>query len=142
MALPDSANYPDVRAAIAIDLDSTVLPDSVIALSPYAPAAEAEIARRVANYADVIAGGGDNAALLTRAAILICAALLVPAVPSLLSERSADGQSYTRQPIDAAALVERLWSQANQAIDQVLGESPVTAARPTVFALACGRRGR
>jgi len=142
VALPDVADYPAVRAAIDLSLDDTTLPDDVIGLPIYAGAAEVEIGRRVANYADVITAGGANAALLTNAAIWICAALLVPAVPNLTGERTPDSQQYSRQAFDPAAKVAQLRALADQAIGEVLGEDPLTAARPVTFAVACGRRGR
>jgi hypothetical protein len=135
MALPLTEDYPDVRAAIDISLDTVILPDSVISMAPYAEAAEAELARRVPGYS-------EDDARIQRAAIYLTAALLCPAVPHLIAERQADGQQYQRQPFDAAARAEALRALADAEINEVLGEDDLTAQRPTVFALACGRRGR
>lgn len=133
-----STSYPSIRAVIDTSLTTAELPDGTIQLTVFHGAAEAEVKARVEEWADL---DGDAATRTTRAWIYLTAALLVTAIPHLTAERSADGQSYTRQAVDPAALAASLRARADAEIAAVTDAEP-TGDRPTAFVLASGRRGR
>jgi hypothetical protein len=140
MAILTSAEYPAIRAAIDIKLDSTFLPDSIIALSIYAAAADQDVLAR-----DPLAESRTGAALqhVKNAATYFCAARLISAIPQLTAEREGE-QQYTRQSVNVAERAAELRGLAASELDAVLDPDPgdVTAQRPTFFARASGGRGR
>lgn len=138
MALLTSADYPAIRAALDVALDSTILPDATIALDIYLGAAEREVA---ALDPDSGTRTGDDLARVKSAVVYLTAALLAPAIPWIVRE-SVGGQSYERVREDWGALASALRQRAHAEIATVLDPTQVTPTRPAVFALAAGRRGR
>jgi hypothetical protein len=138
MALITAAVYSDIRAAIDISLDDTVLPDSIIALDLYAGAAEREVLSR---DADALTRTGADLARVTTAAVLFAAARLAPAIPNITAEESDDVR-YTRQAVDWAKRAADLRALAEIELQAVLAPSATTPSRPTMFARAMGGRGR
>lgn len=132
---------PDnVRAAIDISLDASVLPDEIINLDIYAGAAILEVKRMDPLWADRV---DEEAQHLDNAADYLTAARAVFAVPALTAE-DYGGESYTRKALDPVVVSERMVALAGTEVTAATsaGAVDVTATRPTLFGTACGRRGR
>ena len=140
MPILTSANYPAVRAAIDISLNPSVVPDATLDLPIYRDAAEAEITDRLGTtaYDDLTA---PQQAAVTRAAIYLCAALLMPAVPQLLDKQLGDAR-VRRKDFDVVATVQRLRDLAADELAFVPGDTAPPSAIPTMFTLAPGGRAR
>lgn len=133
-----TSDYGAVRAAIDTSLDSTALPDATIALPIFLDAADLEIKRRDPSWASRTA---DEATHLKNAAIYLTAALLAPAVPSLSGETFGDYR-YQLQTKDWTARSADLRQLMEQELNAYLETTTPTPDRPTMFAVASGRRGR
>ena len=132
--------YPEIRAALSPLLDAETLTDETIGFDIYAGRACAWIMQRDPDWAY---RSGAEMAHLVSAAILRCASLIAPAMPNLTSEKFGDGYQYGAAPVDWAARSAQLAAAADMEIAAVL--TPATAmtpARPTMFTVAHGRRGR
>ena len=136
MSLLTSADYPAVRAALDVHLDSTLLPDSIIALNIYQGAAEMEVKRR-----DPLAETrtGDDATRVRLAAIYLCAAALAPAIPRLVSQ-TLDGHTVTVDGATWRDLAARLTALAYEHLRTVTSVTPQVGAFH--FARAAGGRGK
>ncbi len=137
MALVASGQYPAVRAALDVTLDAEALPDAVIALDLYAGTADRWV---LAQDPTAEARTGDALKHVTAAAVLYCASLLAPALPQLTGETHGAHQ-YSRKAVDASALADQLVARAVDELTAVLQPDDVRPVRPTMFALASGRRG-
>lgn len=138
MPLLTAVDYPEVRAALDVSLTAVDLPDAIIALPIYEPAAEAEVLRRDPAAATRTGTQGQQIHI---AAVLLTAALLAPQMPVIVREQDDSTYSVQRQPVDLAALAAQLQQRAIEALAVVLEVDQVTPDRPTFFALASGRRG-
>lgn len=141
-ALLTSADYPAIRAAIALSLSSSVLPDSAIALPIFLDAADLDLKARDPLWASRT---GDSLVQLTNAAIYLTAARIAPAMPRLISEKiSTGGDDFARQwqAIDWEARAAALLHLAEEALDTILDPMDQISTRPTRFVTATGRRGR
>ena len=138
MTILDASDYPAIRAAIDLSLDSTALPDDVIALPIYLLAADLEVKARDPLWAT---RADDELALLTNAAIYLTAARIAPAIPRLQGETFGDYR-YQLQAVDWEARAAWLRNQAAEALDTYLAVGDTTIDRPTRFAVARGCRGR
>lgn len=138
-ALLPSDNYPAVRAAIDITLDTAALPDSIIALDIYGGSAVRDV---LAIDPTAASRSGDQLLHAQAAAVYFCAARLVGALPVLTQERNFAGDEYRRQAIDADARARDLLSLASAELDSYLEPTPATSDMPTMFAAGCGQRGR
>jgi len=139
MSILSSADYPAIRAALDVKLTAATLPDATIALAIYLGAAEAEIVRR-----DPGAASRTGAELqhIKNACVLLCAALIAPALPRLTGEELGSYR-YSQQAIDWTVRAAELRMAAERELAAVLTPSTVaTASRPTMFAVAAGGRGR
>ena len=136
MSLLTSADYPAIRAALDVHLDSTLLPDSIIALNIYQGAAEMEVKRR-----DPLAETrtGDDATRVRLAAIYLCAAALAPAIPRLVSQ-TLDGHTVTVDGATWRDLAARLTALAYEHLQTVTSVTPQVGAFH--FARAAGGRGK
>jgi len=116
MPLLTAADYPAIRAALDISLTSAELPDLIIGLDMYVGAAQRAIRAR-----DPIAESrtGDDLARVRLAAMLWCAALLVPALPQIASETHGD-DTYRRQTSDPLAVALELRGRAEAELAAVL----------------------
>lgn len=128
-------DYGEIRDAIDTSLSEANLPGTTIGREIYRGRAERWIAARTSN--------ADAHAKL--AAIYMCAAFLVPAVPHLSSE-SLPGASYQRVNFDPAEQVKRLEGLAADELALSLngGVPPAPAStpeQPSHFGVASGRRG-
>lgn len=132
MTLITLADYPAVRSALDLRLNATILPDSIIALPPFHPAAELEVLRRDPSAASRT---GDDLTRVKLATIYLTAALLAPSVPRVLQQSLGDS-SFSVQPVDWQNTSARLRSLANDLLDQVLDATAFGH-----FDLGQGRRG-
>lgn len=133
MGLLTSADYPAIRAALDAHLDTTLLPDATIELSPFLGAAELEVADRDPNAATRT---GDDLARVKLAVIYLAAANLAPSVPRLISSSAGDS-SFTLTTINWDELARTLKGKADAQLRAVL--TPTPSAH---FGRAEGRRGR
>jgi hypothetical protein len=131
MPLLSSGDYPAVRAAIDVSLDELSLPDSIVGLDIYAGTAERYIASRTTGTAEAAKA----------AAIYYLAALLAPSIPNITSERDEMGLRYERKPVDWAERSSQLQARAEEQIDLANEVTTLSGDRPTMFAVARGRRG-
>jgi hypothetical protein len=136
--LLSSSDYAAIRAAIEIGLDSTTLPDSVIALDLYSGAGQRDVLAL-----DPLAESrtGDELQHAQTAAILFTAARVVGALPVLTREKELEYE-YQRQAVDSLKRAAELRALAEDEIDAYLDPEQTDTGRPTVFAVARGRRGR
>lgn len=124
------SDYPAVRAAIDISLDSTLLPDATISLPIYLDAADLDVKRRDPEWATRT---GDALTHLTNAAIYLTAARLVPALPDLTRETFTDHE-YVRQARNIEQMVADLEAKA---ADELEALDPTTVVEmPTMFVTA------
>lgn len=138
MALLTSADYPSIRAAIETSLDSTTLPDSIIALDLYLGAGQRDVIAL-----DSLAESRTGTALqhAQTAAVLFTAARLIGALPMIIKETFPD-HSYERNRVDAESRATELRQWAAGEIDAYLDPQDSSSTRPTRFTVATGRRGR
>lgn len=136
MSLFTSADYPNVRAALDVNLDATTLPDSVIGLDVYHAAAELDVLQRDPDAASRV---GEDGTRVKLAAMLLCAARLAPAVPRLVATE-ASGTSFRFETADWTAVASGLRSQAEDLLAQVVGTRRADGS--VHFGVGVGRRGR
>jgi hypothetical protein len=137
--LPELVVSASVRAAVGVDQNSTLLPDDFINQSIFVNPA---IRTLKSYYADVEEVTDDEEeALVIDALNLLVAANLLPSVPMLSQQRTATGSGYTRQLQSVEERQAALRQQAQTAIAGLAALSELHDA-PTMFDLACGRRGR
>lgn len=139
MAAPtwlDSGTYPDIRDAIEAGLDSAALPDSVIGRAIYVQVAELAVKGLDPDWATRDSDGQD---LLTLAAILWCASLLIPAIPNVTRESIGQRDyEYQTANMTPAERVASLRARASEIVGYATGDT--TGARPAFFAVAHGYR--
>lgn len=138
MTLLSAADYPAIRAAIDVSLDSAMLPDDVIALDLYIGAGQRDVLRI---DPEAESRTGDELLHAQTAAILFTAARLCGAVPQINQERFPDHE-YRRQDVDMAARAANLRALAEDELGAYLDSGNLTSDRPTAFTLAHGCRGR
>jgi hypothetical protein len=140
VAILTSAEYPAIRAALDTELNTTNLPDSIIALDIYSNAADQDVLQL-----DPLAASrtGEAANRVKRAAIYFCAARLCPAIVRItsLSVQTRD-LNYSRPVFDPAERAAELRAMAQAEINEILTPTEAAAERPTMFAVASGTRGR
>lgn len=108
------SRYPDVRAAIGVDIDEALLPDTMLALPIYRTEAERYINRSLTDDQQA----ADTAAT-DYAAVMYLASLVVPAVRFVDAERVA-GENIVYSKIDPVALAERLRNAAAEAVAEII----------------------
>ena len=140
MAILTSDDYPAIRAALDVSLDSSNLPDSLIALDIYSNHADQFVYER---DPDADTRTGENANRIKRAAIYFCAALLAPVVVRItsLAVQTRD-VSYSRPVFDPVERAAELRAMAEAEIDEILTPAEEAPGRPTMFDVASGTRGR
>jgi hypothetical protein len=131
-----SSDWPAVRAALDITLDSAQLPDATIALDIYSGRAMREIEARVTGATALT---GDDELKVTAAAVFLTAANIAPALPAIMSARSQHLQ-VQRKEVDWNRRAADLRQMAEEELADLL-EASTGAYRPTMFARAKGRRG-
>jgi len=140
MPILSDTDYPAIRAALDVGLNAQQLPDAIIEQDIFLGAAEAELVRRVA---DAAGKTGDDLNRVKRAAVWLTAALLAHSVVRItsMSVQTRD-LSYSRQTFDPDEKAAELRSRAEAEIAMLLTPTDATPARPTMFTLAGGGRGR
>jgi hypothetical protein len=138
--LVTTAQYPAVRAAIDVTLTTDEVPDGVIGLTIFAGKAERDAIARATNGVAIVAStSGDDFDRLRDVAILLCAALLVPALPQLTSESVGQADySYRVQGVDPLKRAAQLRAEATALLATLNG----TYGIPTQFTLATGGRAQ
>jgi hypothetical protein len=133
-------DYPAIRAALDVGLNAQQLPDATIAQGIFLGAAEDELLRKVPGAATMT---GDDLARVKRALVWLTAAYLAHSVVRLtsISIQTRD-LSYSRQTFDPDAKAAELRARAGVEIAALVTPSAVAPARPTMFTLAGGGRGR
>lgn len=140
MPILSDTDYPAIRAALDVGLNAQQLPDAIIEQDIFLGAAEAELVRRVP---DAASKTGEDLKRVKRAAVWLTAALLAHSVVRItsMSIQTRD-LSYSRQTFDPDEKAAELRSRAEAEIAMLLTPTAATPARPTMFALATGSRGR
>lgn len=114
--LPE-ANYNDVRAAIDVTLTANDLPDSTIGADVYRGAAEDDVLNRVS---DAASKTGNDLKRVQRAAVMFCAARLIPAVVQITSlSTTVRDMSISRPAWNAENRAAELRKAANQQLDEI-----------------------
>jgi hypothetical protein len=135
--LLSSSDWPAVRAALDVTLDSNSLPDATIALDIFSGKAMREVEARVTDATTLT---GDDETAVTNAAVFLTASFLAPSLPALTAGR---GQflNWQRKGMDWEQRARDLRAQAEDEIAGLLEPASTDAHRPTMFAVAKGRRG-
>ena len=138
MGLLTANEYDAIRAAIDVSLDADTLPDRVIELPVYGPAADLWVQTR-----DPLWASRTGAAHLTlvNALIFYCASLLVPAIPMLTAETHGPN-TWQRQPVEWQERAALLRGQAEEAVSSVVTPTATSVAPMTMFGRVAGRRGQ
>lgn len=140
MAILTALDYPAIRAALDVGLNATQLPDATIAQSIFLGAAEDELLRKVPGAATMT---GDDLARVKRALVWLTAAYLAHSVVRLTSVNiQTRDLSYSRQTFDPDAKAAELRTRAGVEVAALVTPSATVPARPTMFTLAGGGRGR
>jgi hypothetical protein len=128
MPILDATHYEQIRKAIDIAIDSSILPDSTISMDVYQGEAEEEIIQRVGEYEGLSAAEQAHA---VKAAILLTAALIAPNITAI-PYYATDGQ-FTRQPFNGSGRAERLRARADEELAEVEDEEaePQSVNRPS-----------
>jgi|ERR1051326_8426999 hypothetical protein len=130
----------NVRDAIDMTMPSRALPDTTITASLHAKAAIKQVKRLDPDWAT---RSGEEAEALNLAADYFTAALFLPTLPNITRMQIQDGPTEVREPVNVAERVADLEGLAMKQVSIALGESESDVAEfmPTMFGLACGRRG-
>lgn len=131
------ADWPSVRAALDVTLDSTSLPDATIEEDIFSGRAMREVAARVTDATTLT---GNDELTVTNAAVYLCASFIAPSLPSLTSGR-AQFLQWQRKGVDWEQRARDLREQAEELIADLLEPAEAAPYRPTMFARAKGRRG-
>ena len=147
-----SDDYPSVRAALDITLDTTTLPDSLIALPIFEGVAETDVMAEDTQWqlhvANTDVNGNVDPAIgqhLRNAVIYHCAALLALSMADNVDSEAlpGGGYRYTRSRIDWEERHKHLDSQADRELEALIAvNQPDTGAMPTMFTLGFGGRAR
>ena len=140
MTILSSSDYPAIRAALDVGLNAQQLPDATIAQDIFLGAAEADLLRRVPTAASM---AGEDLARVKRALVWLTAAFLAHSVIRItsMSIQTRD-LSYSRQTFDPDEKAAELRARAEAEFSMLLTPTEVAPARPTMFTLANGYRGR
>lgn len=132
-----SSDWPAVRAALDITLDSVQLPDATIALDIYSGRAMREVEARVTGATALT---GDDELKVTAAAVFLTAAHIAPALPAIMRAESQH-LAVQRKEVDWNKRAADLRQLAEDEIAGLLEPDATGPYRPTMFARAKGRRG-
>ena len=128
--------YPQVRAALGVLIDDTLLPDSVIAMDLYAGRAQTWLEERDSQWATRTGSARQH---LVNAVVLRCAGLLATAMPAMTAEKIGDEYSYSGQAPDWQERAGALLSDAESEVQAVIAtddDEAATAYMPTFFTVA------
>lgn len=136
--LLSAADWPAVRAALDVTLDSSALPDATIALDIFSGEAMREVEARVTDATTLT---GDDALDVTAAAVYLTAANLAPSMPSL-TRASGQYLDWQRKGMDWNQRAAELRARAEEKIADLLEPDTAAPHLPTMFATAGGTRGK
>lgn len=139
MAILGSTDYPEIRAAIDVSLDSDDLSDAVIGYDIYIGTAELEVKKRIPNAESKT---GDDLTHVKAATVLLTAALLSPSVPQLVSTKAGEDFQFQYDKRDWVFHAAELRQRAEGHIQAVLAPTSDAPQRPTMFARVSGTRGK
>lgn len=133
----DATHFDSVRRAIDVDLTADDLLDEVIGDDIYLERAAQQV---LTIDPDAASRTGDAEAAIQRATIFFLAALIIPAMPQIVSQQYVD----YRVKFDQRSQAERIQDLRNQAAIEIataMGDDDRGSyARPTGFTLARGGR--
>lgn len=132
-----SSDWPAVRAALDVTLNSVQLPDATIALDIYSGRAMREVEARVIGATALT---GDDELKVTAAAVFLTAAHLAPAMPAIMRAESQH-LAVQRKEMDWNRRAADLRQMAEEEIAGLLEPDTAGPYRPTLFGRARGRRG-
>lgn len=132
MAIITTTDYPAVRANIHYQLNDRLLPDSMIALSTFAPEAELDLLALLPDAEDFT---GTKLSRAKNVVIYWTAARFVPSVPQVIAH-SFLGDRQTFQTVDWEQHIEYLLGRA----DNNLAELDIFVNTIQVFKLQGGYR--
>lgn len=136
MLIIDEADFPSIRAAVDVNLDIVSLPDEVIGLPIFAPAADLWVQGQDANWATRT---GPEEEHLVNAAIYKAAALILISRPDVIRREVADMRTHW-QPMALEKRIAQLEALAGSEIGFAIGDE--NARHPVVFtAVGSNRRG-
>jgi hypothetical protein len=134
MPLLTPDDYPEVRAALHVNLSPDLLPNSVIAMDIHHANAEAQVIARDPQAESRV---GEQAVHLRRAAIFLLGALLAPSVEMMSSESiPGGGYRYQRPEVDWATKAQLLRQRADEELSAVLEPGDRTGNRASLFTVA------
>lgn len=128
--------FSQVRAALGVLIDDTLLSDSVIAMDLYAGRAQTWLEDRDSQWA---ARTGSERQHLINAVVLRCAGLLATAMPAMTAEKIGDEYSYSGEAPDWGGRAAALLADAESEVQAVIAtdeDEALTAAMPTMFTSA------
>jgi hypothetical protein len=138
MVYLDARDYPSIRRAIDVSLDSAQLPDGVISDPLYAGVAESWVVAHVGAFETATPLAQQHGKL---AAILYTASLLVLALPQLLSETLEGTGTYHREKVDRQERARELAGRAQDEVALCGVDTSRNFPRARMFARAPGGRG-
>lgn len=141
MTILDEEDYPAIRAVLDVSLSRTDLPDDTIEQDVFLGRAEAELLARVP---DAASRTGAELLSVKRALVYLTAAALAHSVVRItaLSVQGRDTMKMAKAIFDPDEKAAELRSRAEHELGQLLTPDEVTPARPTMFAVMHGTRGR
>lgn len=145
MPLISEAQHPSIRAALDLTLGAKALPSEKIELPIFQGAAETAVLARYPTaqaMVDASTAPGTDGAHVQAAVILLTAAYIAPALPSLISEEFAEYR-YQRQKYDPESLAASLLARAEAELDAIsISTQEPSDDYPVFFTTAPGARGQ
>lgn len=140
MAILTSADWPSVRQAVHVSMDTNLLPTATIELNIYSGAADQDVLEL---DPDAESRTGEDEKRVTRAAIFYCAARLCPVVDWFLNlSTTARDLRYSRQLSPAQQRANELRGMAVEEINEVLTPGADAQSMPRTFTKVTGTRGK
>ena len=145
MSLLTPTLYPQVRAALGVLVDDSLLPDSIISMELYSGRAQTWVEETDPSWATRT---GNDRQHLINAVVLRCAGLIAVALPGITQERfGPDDYQYQADSPRWNDRAAQLLAEADNEIQTVLSDptTSIPASMPTFFTVARptgGGRGR
>jgi hypothetical protein len=133
-----SQDYPAIRSALDLSIDTEVIPDSVIEQATNLAAAEQEIKERDPSWQTRPAVGQSH---LKNAAVYLVAARIAPSIPDITREKRGQNQEYQREAVDWLARAAWLKGEATREISAARAGGVRPTRKFTIFGRASGGRG-
>ncbi len=140
MAILTSADWPAVRQAVHVSMDTNLLPTATIAMNIYSGAADRDVLKL---DPDAESRTGEDENRVTRAAIFYCAARLCSVVDWFLNlSTTARDLRYSRQLSPAEQRANELRGMAVEEINAILFPDATAQSMPRMFTKVTGIRGK